>query len=72
MLREFKINYLEMNGNMEIIQSGSFEITENNDFIKIPVYDINQKEKRKRLKNPTRAMKKRQMRKEIEDEMFEK
>ena len=71
MLREFKLNYLVTTGQMEILDCGSFELTNPTDFITIPVYNYNKEQKRKRLKNPTRAMKKREFRKEIENELFE-
>lgn len=61
MLREYKLNFVIMQGNGEILDSGTIT-PDFSDCITIPVYDItsNQMKKRQRLKNPTRAMKKRE------------
>ena len=62
MLREYKINFAIMQGNGEILDSGSL-VPDFSDCITIPVYDNipNQVQKRRRLKNPTRAMKKKEL-----------
>lgn len=75
MLREYKINFAIMQGNGEILDSGSLT-PDFSDCITIPVYDNipNQVQKRNRLKNPTRAMKKRDLEEQIreyEEDEFE-
>lgn len=76
MLREFKVNFVMMQGNGEILDSGSFEPEPASEYIVIPVYDNTpeqneerkRKAKAKRLKNPTRAMKKQELKRLIEEE----
>lgn len=76
MLREFKVNFVMMQGNGEILDSGSFKPEPASEYIVIPVYnntpEQNEERKRKakvkRLKNPTRAMKKQELRRLIEEE----
>ena len=63
-IRVWKIDFLAFKGNGEITNYGSFE-PDFTDVITIPVYD-NRKKKNKRIKNPTRAEKKRQTQKLIE------
>ncbi|MGN0992956.1 MAG: HNH endonuclease [Bacilli bacterium] len=83
MLREFKINIIAMRGNREILDSTSIEPTTAAEYLVIPLYDntpeqnafIEEKRKEKqksekyqRLKNPTRAMKKRELQQLIDEE----
>lgn len=76
MLREFKVNFVMMQGNGEILDSGSFEPESASEYIVIPVYDNTPEQneerkkraKAKRLKNPTRAMKKQELKRLIEEE----
>lgn len=81
MLREFKMNYIIMSGRGEIDMSGSINLNlPPHDYISIPVYNntIEQEEERKerkkqqqkynKYKNPTRAMKKRELQQLIEEE----
>lgn len=76
MLREFKINFVTMQGNGEILDSGSFKPEPASEYIVIPVYnntpeqeaERKKKAKAKRLKNPTRAMKKQELKRLIEEE----
>ena len=76
MLREFKVNFVMMQGNGEILDSGSFEQEPASEYIVIPVYnntpeqeaERKRKAKSKRLKNPTRAMKKQELKRLIEEE----
>lgn len=76
MLREFKVNFVIMQGNGEILDSGSFEPEPASEYIVIPVYDNTPEQneerkkraKAKRLKNPTRAMKKQELKRLIEEE----
>lgn len=75
MLREFKVNFVMMQGNGEILDSGSFEPEPASEYIVIPVYnntpeqneERKRKAKAKRLKNPTRAMKKQELKELIEE-----
>ena len=72
-IRAWKIDFLAFKGNGEITNYGSFE-PDFTDVITIPVYD-NREKKNKRIKNPTRAEKKRQTQKlieEYEEEEFER
>lgn len=76
MLREFKVNFVMMQGNGEILDSGSFKSEFASEYIVIPVYDNTPEQneerkkraKAKRLKNPTRAMKKQELKRLIEEE----
>ena len=76
MLREFKVNFVMMQGNGEILDSGSFKPEPASEYIVIPVYDNTPEQneerkkraKAKRLKNPTRAMKKQELKRLIEEE----
>lgn len=81
MLREFKMNYIIMSGRGEIDTSGSINLDLSpHDYISIPVYEntIEQEEERRekkkqqqkynKYKNPTRAMKKRELQQIIEEE----
>lgn len=76
MLREFKVNFVMMQGNGEILDSGSFKPEPASEYIVIPVYDNipeqneerKKRAKAKRLKNPTRAMKKQELKRLIEEE----
>lgn len=77
MLREFKINCISMRGNGEIIDSGTFKISQDSkECITIPVYENtkeqnkerNKRQKANRLKNPTRAMKKQEIQKIIDED----
>lgn len=76
MLREFKVNFVMMQSNGEILDSGSFKPEPASEYIVIPVYDNTPEQneerkkraKAKRLKNPTRAMKKQELKRLIEEE----
>ena len=76
MLREFKVNFIMMQGDGKVLDSGSFEPEPAQEYIVIPVYNNTPEQeaerkkrlKAKRLKNPSRAMKKQELRKIIEEE----
>ena len=76
MLREFKVNFIMMQGDGKVLDSGSIEPEPAQEYIVIPVYNNTPEQeaerkkrlKAKRLKNPSRAMKKQELRKIIEEE----
>lgn len=79
MLRDFKINCIAMSGNGEIQNSCSIETNFDEDFLEIELYEdteecnINlarkkQNEKYKKYKNPTRAMRKEELKRIIDEE----
>lgn len=88
MLREWKINYLIADGQMNPEEYGIFELSEPQiefetiqlqNFEELPPHiqseikykkKLNKKQKIERLKNPTRAMKKREMENEIDEELL--
>lgn len=78
LIRQWKVNFLTMNGKGEVLDSGSFS-PDFSDCITIPVYDTTpeqrkkavQSKKYKEYKNPSRAQKKRELQRLI-DEEFEK
>lgn len=71
MLREFKMNIVVMDGNGQTLDSASVEPAAA-DYLEIPVYTIDKKkEKRKKIKNPTRAMRKQELKRLIEEEREE-
>ena len=66
-IREWKMNFVIMNGRGEIMGSGTFE-PDFTDCIVIPAYDNEIKDKKyKEYKHPSRAKKKQQMKKLIEE-----
>lgn len=84
LLQEFKINFVEMHGG-EIVNHGTFDIDDlGEEVMTLQLHDqtleINrdkaieerkQREKRNRLKNPTRAMKKQELRQILEESELE-
>ena len=87
MLREFKLNFGIISGTGEMEEAKSLEVSFGEfgeDYLEIDVFDCdeevlakrqrqmnNRKEKRQRLQNPTRAMKKRELQKIVEEEFDE-
>lgn len=83
MLREFKLCYVNMTGNCQALDSGAIQLNFDigDDCIEIETQDTtleefdkkkrNQQKKRDRLRNPTRAMKKRQLQREFDEEEWE-
>lgn len=86
MLREFKVNFMIMKGNGQVENSGTLEVGQPQEYITIPVYDTTleqqikleeirearkQKQKYNKYKNPSRAAKKREMQRLIEEEEYE-
>lgn len=70
-IRDFKINFVEMKGDGTILGTGSYEPAAA-DYMTIPAYPTERRkkeEKRRRLKNPNRAARKREFRKIVEEEL---